>query len=83
MVGPNLFGVFGRAAGSKPGFTYSDGLKGAHITWDAAKIDQWIANPRAMIPGTKMTYLGMENPKDRIDVVAWLKVTTTARGAKG
>jgi len=80
MTGPNLFGVFGRKAGSKPGFSYSDALKGSKITWDAAKIDQWITSPRTMVPGTKMTYLGTENPKDRVDIVAYLKVETTARG---
>jgi len=81
MVGPNLWGVFGRKAGSAPGFTYSDGLKALNVTWDAPTIDKWISNPRGMDPTTKMTYLGMENPKDRIDVVAYLKVVTTAPGS--
>jgi cytochrome c len=80
MVGPNLWGIFGRKAGSAPGFTYSDGMKALGVTWDAPTIDKWISNPRAMNPGTKMTYLGMENPKDRIDVVAYLKVISTAPG---
>jgi cytochrome c len=80
MVGPNLWGVFGRKAGSAPGFTYSGGMKAMGVTWDAQTIDRWITNPRAMNPGTKMTYLGMENPKDRIDVVAYLKVATTLPG---
>lgn len=76
-VGPNLYGVFGRKAGSLPGFTYSAGMKALGVAWDADKIDQWIANPRTMVPGTKMTYAGMESPKDRTDVVAYLKVLTT------
>ena len=76
-VGPNLYGVFGRKAGSLPGFTYSDGVKALGFAWDADKIAQWISNPRAMVPGTKMTYAGMENPRDRSDVVAYLKVLTT------
>jgi cytochrome c len=80
MTGPNLNGVFGRRAGTKPGFAYSDALKVSKITWDAAGIDKWIANPRADIPGTKMTYLGMENPKDRIDLIAYLKLATTPKG---
>jgi cytochrome c len=81
MTGPNLWGVFGRKAGSAPGFSYSQGLKASGIVWDAAKIDKWISNPRATVPDTKMTYLGMENPKDRIDVVAYLKTVTTDPGA--
>jgi cytochrome c len=77
MTGPNLYGVFGRKAGTAPGFAYSDGLKALGVTWDADKINQWIANPRAMVPGTKMTYIGVQNPKDRTDVVAYLKTVTS------
>lgn len=72
-VGPNLYGVFGRKAASLAGYSYSDALKGLNVTWDAASIDKWISKPSAMAPGTKMTYVGMENPKDRIDVVAYLR----------
>jgi cytochrome c len=77
MTGPNLYGIFGRKAGSEPGFAYSDGMKSLGITWDAASIDKWITNPRAMNPATKMTYIGMQNPKDRIDLVAYLKTVTS------
>ena len=80
MTGPNLWGVFGRKAGATPGYSYSDGLKASGITWDAAKIDQWIANPKAIVPNTKMTYIGMQDPKDRTDVIAYLKVATTPPG---
>lgn len=76
-VGPNLHGVFGRKAGSLAGFSYSDGLKATGIVWDAGAIDRWIANPRAVVPATKMTYIGMEDAKDRADVVAYLKVKTS------
>jgi cytochrome c len=77
MVGPNLWGIFGRKAGSEAGFSYSDGMKALGITWDAQAIDKWISNPRSMIPETKMTYIGMENPKDRADVIAYLKTVTS------
>jgi cytochrome c len=77
MVGPDLWGVFGRKAGTAPGFSYSSGVKGLGFAWDADKIDHWIANPRAMVPDTHMTFLGLDNPKDRIDVVAYLKVAST------
>jgi cytochrome c len=77
MTGPNLWGVFGRKSGTSPGFAYSDGMKSLGVVWDADKINQWISNPRAMVPGTKMTYIGLENPKDRIDVVAYLKTVTS------
>jgi cytochrome c len=77
MTGPDLWGIFGRKAGSEPGFAYSDGMKALGIPWDAQAIDKWIANPKSMIPQTKMTYIGMENPKDRIDVIAYLKTVTS------
>ncbi|HEY2179761.1 MAG TPA: cytochrome c family protein [Caulobacteraceae bacterium] len=83
MTGPNLFGIFGRKAGTSPGFAYSDGLKTLGITWDADRINQWIANPRAMVPVTKMTYIGMENPKDRTDLVAYLKTVTSPTPSAG
>ena len=79
-VGPNLWGVFGRKSGSAPGYAYSDGMKALGITWDADKINTWITKPSAMVPGTKMTYAGMESAKDRADVIAYLKTVTTAPG---
>lgn len=77
MTGPDLYGVFGRKAGTSPGFAYSDGLKALGITWDAQSIDKWITNPHAMVPGTKMTYIGMSNAKDRTDLIAYLKTVTS------
>ncbi len=76
-VGPNLFGVFGRKAGSKDGYNYSDGLKAAGWTWDAEHLDKWITNPQAMVSGTKMTFVGMPDANDRRDVIAFLKVQTS------
>ena len=78
MTGPNLWGVFGRRAGTEAGYDYSDAVKAAGFTWDAAHIDTWITNPQAMIPGTKMTFIGLKDPKDRTDVIAYVKVNTTA-----
>jgi cytochrome c len=77
MTGPNLWGIFGRKAGSKSGFTYSDDMKNAGWTWDAARIDTWITNPHGVLPGTKMTFIGMPNATDRRDVIAFLKVQTS------
>jgi cytochrome c len=77
MTGPNLWGIFGRKAGSKSGFTYSDDMKNAGWSWDAARIDTWITNPHGVLPGTKMTFIGMPNATDRRDVIAFLKVQTS------
>ncbi|HEY8004444.1 MAG TPA: cytochrome c family protein [Phenylobacterium sp.] len=76
MTGPNLHGIFGRKAASLPGFSYSDALKGAGWTWDAQHIDTWITDPKAVLPGTKMTFAGLKDPKDRTDVIAYLMVQT-------
>lgn len=78
MTGPNLWGVFGRKAGSLDGFSYSDGVKAAGFTWDVDHLDKWITDPRTMIPGTKMTFFGIRDPKDRVDVIAYLKSETTS-----
>ena len=74
MTGPNLWGVVGRKAASEAGYSYSDGLQKAGWTWDPKRLDEWIKNPRAMVPDTKMTFLGVKNDKDRADIVAFLKL---------
>ena len=79
MTGPNLHGVFGRKAASKPGYAYSDALKAFGKTWDADLIDQWLANPRTFAPGTKMSFPGLPDADNRRDVIAYLKVVSTAR----
>lgn len=76
-LGPNLHGIFGRKAGTKAGFTgYSDGLKNSGIVWDAAKIDEWITNPRKVVPDTKMAFLGISNPTVRANIIAYLQQAT-------
>lgn len=78
MTGPNLYGVFGRKAGSKEGFNYSDAVKNAGFTWDADKLDHWLTNPQTFLPGAKMPPVaGLKEEKDRIDLIAYLKVETT------
>jgi cytochrome c len=76
-VGPNLYGVFGAKAASKPGFAYSPALQAAGWTWDAAHLDQWIAGPQAMLPGSKMAFVGLKDERQRRDVIAYLKVATS------
>jgi cytochrome c len=74
-TGPNLWGVVGRAPGSHPGFAYSDGMKafGAkQPIWDYQHIYEFIKGPQAYINGTKMTFVGLKQPQDRINVIAYL-----------
>ncbi len=75
-VGPNLHGVIGRKAGTKPGFAYSDALKNSGIVWDEAKLDEWIKKPAALVPGTKMAFIGISNDQVRANIIAYLKQAT-------
>jgi cytochrome c len=72
LTGPNLYGVFGQKAAEVAGFSFSDEMKASGMTWDAPTLDKWIENPKAVLPNTKMTFLGLKDPKDRQDVVAYV-----------
>lgn len=75
-VGPMHKGLFGRPAGTVPGFDYSEAMKTSGIVWDAATLDAFLSDPRGLVPGTKMTYAGVKNPRDRADLIAYLKQAT-------
>lgn len=83
LIGPNLHGVFGRKAGSLPGYNYSPVVAAAGFDWDAEHLDKWLDNPRGFMPGTKMTFAGLHDPKDRVDLIAYLKVETGYKPPKG
>jgi cytochrome c len=75
MTGPNLYGVLGRPPGSHPGFAYSDGMKafGAkQPIWDFEHVNDFITAPQKYIDGTKMTFVGLKQRQDRINVIAYL-----------
>ena len=72
-VGPRHCGLFGRLAGSVPGFEYSPAMKNSKITWDEKSLDRFFAKPLAMVPGSTMTYDGVPDPKERADLIAYLK----------
>lgn len=80
MTGPNLWGVFGRTAGTHPGYNYSAPVKAAGFVWDAEQLDHWLQNPRGFLPGNKMTFPGLPDATDRRDVIAFLKVETGYAG---
>lgn len=75
-TGPNLHGVFGRQIGTAEGFRYSEPVKTAGFAWDAAQLDKWLADPRAFLPGNRMTFAGVKDAKDRTDLIAYLMVET-------
>lgn len=71
-VGPNLAGVIGAKAASKPGYTYSSALKNAALRWDATTMDAWLTRPAKVAPGNKMAFAGVANPQSRADIIAYL-----------
>lgn len=72
-LGPNLWGVVGEPIGKGAnGFAFSEALSGKGGNWDWTSLGHWLASPKAMAPGTKMTFAGLSDPKDRADVIAFL-----------
>jgi cytochrome c len=76
MTGPNLHGVFGKAAAANPDFKYSDALKATGWIWDANHLNQWLEKPQTYLPGTKMSFAGLKDAKDRVDLIGYLMVET-------
>ena len=75
-IGPMHKGLFGRTAGTVPGFLYSDAMKNSGIVWSEQTLDQFLQGPRKMVPGTKMTYAGVPDAQERADLIAYLKQAT-------
>jgi cytochrome c len=72
-VGPSLYGIVGRKAGSAPGYSYSEANKNSGITWTEDELEKYLANPQQVVPHTKMLFTGLKNPEDRKNVIAYLK----------
>ena len=73
VVGPLLNGVIGRKAGTVAGYSYSAANKDSGITWDEATFREYIKDPKAKIPGTKMIYAGLKDEQKTSDLIAFLK----------
>lgn len=71
-IGPNLWGVVGRKAGTEAGFNYSAALKGSGLTWTDENLEKWVMGPAKMVPGTKMMFAGLSNHSQAEDVTAYL-----------
>ena len=72
-VGPVLNGVVGRPAGTYPGYSYSEANKTSGLVWDEATLKEYLKNPRAKVPGTKMIFAGLPKDEDIENVIAYLK----------
>ena len=71
-LGPDLFGVVGRKAGSLSNYMYSGQLKASGITWTNDKLTAWVQGPQRLVPGTKMAFGGISSPAQVADLVAYL-----------
>jgi len=72
-VGPKHCGVFGRRAGTVPGYAYSEVMKEAGFLWDAKHLDDFLRSPITYLNGTNMGYVGLDSAKDRADLIAYLR----------
>lgn len=72
FVGPELNGLDGRKAGTAPDYSYSEANKNSGITWNKQTFEEYITDPRAKIPGTKMIFPGIKNDKERENLWAYL-----------
>ncbi len=77
-IGPRHAGVFGRRAGSVPGFDYSPALRRSAIVWNAATLARWLADPEALVPGQRMAYR-LDDAAARADIVAYLATLDAPR----
>ena len=78
-VGPNLWGVVGRDIGGHSGFAYSPAVASHAGAWTYEELDRWLASPSRSIPGNKMAFNGLRNPKDRANLLAYLATLGGAR----
>ncbi len=75
-VGPSLHGVVGREAGSIANFRYSKANKESHLVWTEDVLFAYLENPRQYLPGTYMSFVGLKQPQQRADVIAYLKANS-------
>lgn len=75
-AGPNLSGIFGRGAGTREGFDYSEAMTEAEFVWTPRALDAWLARPARFLPGTRMSFAGVPDAHDRNDLIAWLLEVT-------
>jgi len=71
-IGPAHRGIYGRKAGSAPGYAYSVPVRKSSIVWNGATLDRWLQDPRAVIPGTKMAFR-LADQQRRADIIAYLR----------
>ena len=75
-TGPKHCGLVGRRAGSVKDFQYSEAMRKSGLVWNRRTLDLFLSGPTKLVPGTLMTYAGVDDPKERADLIAYLAQTT-------
>ena len=81
-IGPTLYGVVGRPAGTAPGVAYSEAVANSGITWTVEEIDKWLQRPSDFLPGNKMVFVGIQNPQDRANIIAFIQQESAMQAAQ-
>jgi cytochrome c len=71
-IGPSLYGVVGRPSHSIEGFSYSDAMKAYNVTWTNEELNKYLENPRGVVAGTKMIFVGLKKEDERANLIAYL-----------
>ena len=77
-IGPNLSGVVGAKAGTRAGYVYSPAMAASGLVWTPTTLDAFLTRPMTLVPGTKMAFGGVANPKGRADLIAYLSTLQAA-----
>ena len=80
-LGPSLYNILGREAGTVEGFNYSDANANSSIIWTTEKLFQFLEDPRRVIPDTRMVYRGLSDPQDRANLIAYLDAQWAVSGS--
>ncbi len=81
-LGPNLAGIFGRKAGTVPGFRYSRAMARAKIVWEEKSLDEFLADPQRLVPGNIMPYPGLADERQRKALIEYLKTLDPPEAAR-
>ncbi|MEO1323359.1 MAG: c-type cytochrome [Pseudomonadota bacterium] len=76
LVGPNLYGIFGKEIGAVEGFAYSPAVQESDIVWTPEILAEWLESPRNFLPGNRMAFAGVRKPDDRTAVIAYIMAET-------
>lgn len=81
-VGPSLYGVVGRTAGTVPGFNYSKANKESGVTWTEDVLFRYLEAPQQFMPGTRMAFAGLKQAQDRADIIEYLRSVGPGSGGQ-